>query len=110
MTAEFLMSLDEGMLEYFRAIANGMTSRFGITYAEAVARMNERYQDAEISAYPDLMCHEFPEYWAYGLYYYPDDLGRLPSGDQDDGEGIDTSTLGVRPAPPRDSPTWTLRR
>jgi hypothetical protein len=108
MTEEFVMHLDEGMAEYFRDIANEMVSRFGISRAEAVARINERYRDAEISACPDLMCHEFPEYWAYGLYYYPDDAGRLPSGDEDDDEGIDFSTLRVRPAPAPGSPSWTL--
>ncbi|MFD8816356.1 hypothetical protein ACFV23_33970 [Streptomyces sp. NPDC059627] len=108
MTTEFLMDLDEGMVEYFRDIANEMTSRFGISRAEAVARINERYHDAEISAYPDLMCHEFPEYWSYGLYYYPNESGRLPTGDEDDDEGFDMSALRVRPAPPTDSPYWTL--
>ncbi|MDT6984029.1 hypothetical protein ACFSUJ_29270 [Streptomyces lusitanus] len=106
MTAEFLMHLDDGMLEYFRHIADEMVSRFGISRSEAVARINERYEDADISPYPDLMCHEYPEYWAYGLYYFPDSAGRLPSGGED--EVIDVSALKVRPAPPPGSPAWTL--
>ena len=108
MTAEFLMRLDEGMLGYFRDVAKEMVSRFGISRAEAVARINERYQDAVISSYPDLMCHEFPEYWVYGLYYYPDEEGRLPTGDEDDDESIDVSGLKVRPAPEAGSPVWTI--
>ncbi|MFK0104716.1 hypothetical protein [Streptomyces sp. NPDC091217] len=100
------MNLDEGMVEYFRDIANEMISRFSISRAEAVARINERYHDAEISAYPDLMCHEFPEYWSYGLYYYPNESGRLPTGDEDDDEDFVLSTLRVRPAPPKDSSYW----
>ncbi|MFD4598965.1 hypothetical protein ACFWPQ_13120 [Streptomyces sp. NPDC058464] len=112
MTAEFLMDLDQGMVEYFRDIANEMISRFGISCAEAVARINERYHEAEISAYPDLMCHEFPEYWSYGLYYYPDASGRLPTGDDADDDaddqGFDLSALRVRPAPVEGSPCWTL--
>ncbi|MEU0580276.1 hypothetical protein ABZ465_23895 [Streptomyces griseoincarnatus] len=108
MTAEFLMRLDEGMLEYFRHIADEMVSRFGISRSEAVARINERYKDADISPYPDLMCHEYPEYWAYGLYYFPDSTDRLPSGDEDEDEDIDFSALKVRPAPPPGSPAWTL--
>ncbi|MEW2610191.1 hypothetical protein AB0937_08250 [Streptomyces sp. NPDC047880] len=103
------MRLDEGMLEYFRDMADEMVSRFGISRAEAVARINERYQDSEISSYPDLMCHEPPEYWAYGLYYYPDDSGRLPTGDEDDDESIDFSALKVRPAPEPGSPPWTIK-
>ncbi|MGW3287698.1 hypothetical protein ACWDR3_24020 [Streptomyces sp. NPDC001002] len=108
MTEEFLMRLDEGMLAYFRDIVEEMVARFGISRAEAVARVNERYQHAEISSYPDLMSHEFPEYWAYGLYYYPDEAGRLPTGDEDDDEGLDATALSVRPAPPKDSPFWTV--
>ncbi|MEU1300770.1 hypothetical protein [Streptomyces shenzhenensis] len=108
MSAEFVMDLDEGMTEYFREIANEMVSRFGISRAEAVARINERYHDAEISTYPDLMCHEFPEFWAYGPYYYPDASGRLPTGDEDDDAGFDFSALRVRPAPPKGSRFWTL--
>lgn len=109
MTEEFLMRLDEGMLAYFRDIADEMVSRFGVSRSEAVARINERYEKAEISPYPDLMCHEFPEYWAYGLYYYPDAAGRLPSGDEDEDEDIDFSALKVRPVPAPGSPAWTLR-
>ncbi|MFE7896435.1 hypothetical protein ACFU3E_02620 [Streptomyces sp. NPDC057424] len=107
MTAEFLARLDDGMLEYFRDMASEMVSRFAISRAEAVARINERYQDADISPYPDLMCHELPEHWTYGLYYYPDEAGRLPTGDDD--ESIDFSALKVRPAPEPGSPAWTIR-
>ncbi|MBD0839095.1 hypothetical protein [Streptomyces sp. TRM68416] len=109
MTSEFLMRLDGGMLAYFRDMAEEMVTRFGISRAEAVARINERYRDSEISSYPDLMCHELPEYWAYGLYYCPDDSGRLPTGDEDDDESIDFSALKVRPAPVPGSPAWTIK-
>ncbi|MWA12897.1 hypothetical protein E5671_27640 [Streptomyces sp. BA2] len=62
------MPLDDGMLEYFREIVDEAVTRFGVSRAEAVARVNERYGELEISPYPDLMCHELPEYWVYGLY------------------------------------------
>ncbi|MFH9003767.1 hypothetical protein ACH4E5_11085 [Streptomyces afghaniensis] len=109
MTAEFLIRLDEGMLEYFRDMANEMVSRFGISRAEAVARINDRYQNVDISPYPDLMCHEFPEYWVYGLYYQPDETGRLPTGDEGCDESFDFSVLKVRPAPEPGSPVWTIK-
>ncbi|MBQ0848503.1 hypothetical protein J8N05_09805 [Streptomyces sp. BH-SS-21] len=109
MTAEFHMKLDEGMLGYFREIADEMVGRFGISRAEAVARINERYGGTEMSPYPDLMCHELPEFWAYGPYYYPDDAGRLPTGDASADVGIDVTRLRIRPRPPEDSPAWTLR-
>jgi hypothetical protein len=49
------------------------------------------------------MRHELPEYWAYGLYFNPN-AGRLPDDDLD----TDLSAGEVRPAPPADSPAWTL--
>lgn len=107
MTAEFLMRLDDGMLDYFREIVDETVTRFGISRAEAVARVNERYGDEEFSPYPDLMCHEMPEYWAYPLYLKPRGDGRpLPSGDED--EDVDLSDFETLPAPPKDSPSWTL--
>jgi hypothetical protein len=101
-TEEFLTELDEGMLRFFREIAEEMVSRFDISRAEAVARINAAYEGAEIEPYPDLMCHELPEYWAYGLYFKSEN-GRLPYGGPDE----DLSEWEVRPAPPRGSRFWT---
>ncbi|MFE7984118.1 hypothetical protein ACFUZA_18405 [Streptomyces cellulosae] len=102
-TEEFLTELDEGMLQYFREIADELVGRFGMSRAEAVARINAVYEGADIEPYPDLMCHEEPDYWAYGLYFLPKD-GRSPhSGSVGDLEEWET-----RPAPPRDSHVWTL--
>jgi hypothetical protein len=103
-TEEFLIDLDEGMLDYFREIADEMVSRFGISRPEAVARINATYEGSEIEPYPDLMCHELPEYWVYGLYFEPRD-GQLPYG----APGEDLSHWDVRPAPPEDSHVWTLK-
>ncbi|BCL29954.1 hypothetical protein ACFFS2_33500 [Streptomyces aurantiacus] len=109
MTAEFVLQLDEGMLDYFREMASEMVERFGISRAEAVARINERYGEMEVSAYPDLMCHELPEFWAYGAYYQRDEKGRLPTGDADDDAAIDFTKLSIHPLPSKDSPVWTLK-
>ncbi|MER7686095.1 hypothetical protein [Streptomyces sp. NPDC097610] len=46
-TGEFLMVLDEGMLTYFREMADEMVTRFGIPRAEAVARINRAYAGEE---------------------------------------------------------------
>ncbi|MFF4951366.1 hypothetical protein ACWC2K_19875 [Streptomyces chattanoogensis] len=106
MPKEFLAHLDEEMLDYFRSMAQEMVERFGISRAEAVARINDRYAGKEIVS-GDLMGHEMPEFWAYGLYYRPDEQGRLPSGDEEDDAGFDFSALEVIPAPPKGSPAWT---
>ncbi len=60
MTEEFLMRLDDGMLAYFRDMADEMVTRFGISRAEAVARINACYGDCDIEPYPDLMCTRNP--------------------------------------------------
>ncbi|WP_240436349.1 hypothetical protein [Streptomyces sporangiiformans] len=107
-TAEFLARLDDGMLDYFREMADVLVERFGISRAEAVARINARYADIEIEpSGQELMTHELPEYWAFGVYFLPHaDASRLPYGDEDlDG---DLSKWEVRPAPPREWPVWTL--
>ncbi|MGX5213243.1 hypothetical protein ACWKT3_31885 [Streptomyces violaceus] len=54
------------------------------------------------------MGHELPEYWAYGLYYGQDGRGRSPVGDPVVDGDIDFTALPVRPAPPKDSPFWTV--
>ncbi|MEU6610685.1 hypothetical protein ABZ922_37610 [Streptomyces shenzhenensis] len=56
----------------------------------------------------NLITHELPEFWAYGVYYYPDDNGRLPVGDVLADADIDFARLRVRPAPPEGSRFWTL--
>ena len=103
-TEEFLIELDGGMLDYFRQIAEEMVSRFGISRAEAVARINSTYEGARVEPYPDLMCHEMPEYWAYGLYFEPGE-GQLSYGAPDE----DLSEWGVRPPPSGNSHVWTLK-
>jgi hypothetical protein len=42
-TDEFLTTLDEGMLAYFREMTDEMVTRFGIPRAEAVERINRAY-------------------------------------------------------------------
>ncbi|WP_217245485.1 hypothetical protein [Streptomyces sp. AC602_WCS936] len=95
MTEEFVLDLDEGMLEYFRDMADVLVERCGISRPEAVARINRQYANSRIDPYPDLMCHEHPEFWALPAYYGPDEHHRH-------------SRPPVRPAPAKDSPFWTL--
>ena len=106
-TEEFLIRLDAEWLEYFRAMADVLVTRFGVSRAESVARINERYAAEELKPMgKDLLGHELPEFWAYRLYFEPDSRGVLPSGSpESDG---DLRAWAVRPAPPRDSAAWTL--
>ncbi|MFI9785489.1 hypothetical protein ACIHEI_18620 [Kitasatospora sp. NPDC051984] len=105
--SEFLMKADEEMLEFFSEIADVLQT-FGISRAEAVARVNRAWGHRKFGPYPDLMCHEDPEYWAHGLYYDngKDDGGLVPYWE----ENPDRSTWQIVPPPPDDSPAWTLPR
>jgi hypothetical protein len=88
--------------EYLDDIADAMVSRYGIPLAEAVARINEHWEGLafEEEDDDDLIFHELPEFWA-GLIYYGRDA---PHWDPD----ADLSSWQPRPAPPADSPAWTL--
>ncbi|MEU6768958.1 hypothetical protein ABZ916_41395 [Streptomyces sp. NPDC046853] len=108
MTHEFLAPLSDTMLEYYREMVDVMVELFDMPRAEAVARINERYTPADIETPEhEIMGHEFPEFWAYGLYYKPDAQGRQPTGDKEADAALDFTTLQIWPAPPPDSPAWT---
>ncbi|WP_207957637.1 hypothetical protein [Streptomyces sp. YIM 98790] len=102
---EFLMDLDAGMEEFFRDIARFMTDEFGIPYAEAVARLNAAFERSKFDPYPDIMCHESPAYWGFGLYYR-----RLPDGSEVPWWEPDADRSGweIKDAPPPDAHHWTL--
>ncbi|MFJ7291729.1 hypothetical protein [Streptomyces collinus] len=105
---EFVLPLDGDMLGFFRAMVDVLVERIGVPRAEAVARVNAVYGTREaVTLDLQLMGHELPEYWAYGLYHGPDGRGRRPVGDPVVDADIDFTTLPVRPAPPKDSPFWT---
>ncbi|MEV2253076.1 hypothetical protein AB0I94_21275 [Streptomyces sp. NPDC050147] len=111
MTHEFLVPLSDTMLEYYRKMADVMVELFAMDRAEAVARINERYARADTEASEhEITGHEFPEFWAYGLYYKHDVNLRLPTGDEEADAAIDIPSLERWPAPPEDSPAWTLGR
>lgn len=95
----FTMPAVDEAQEYLRDIAEDMVSLFGISLAEAVARVNYQWDGLSFEEWPDLICHELPEYWAYRLYY-EDVLSWDPAADR--------SQWVVREAPPVGSAYWTL--
>lgn len=98
--SEFLMALDAAMLEVLREISAEMQNRFGISKAEAVARLNEAWGHVTFDPYPDIICHELPEHWAYRMYY----KDNVPYWRDD----ADSSTWQIQELPPADSPSWTI--
>ncbi|RPE29205.1 hypothetical protein [Kitasatospora cineracea] len=102
---EFRLEADEQMQEFFSEVADEI-QKFGASRAEAVARVNRAWEGVEFEPYPDLVCHEEPEYWAH-RFYYGNGPGRMvPYWDPD----ADRSTWTIKPAPPADDPAWTLPR
>jgi hypothetical protein len=102
---EFVIPLDEELLAFYREMVNVLVDRCGVSRAEAVARINATYGTGDGVW---IMLHEMPEYWAYGAYYRADLRGRLPVGDPVADADVDFDTLTVRPAPPKESPFWTV--
>ncbi|WP_285733197.1 hypothetical protein [Kitasatospora phosalacinea] len=96
---------DAGMSGFLLEMTAVLES-FGISRAEAVARMNRSWGRSEFEPYPDLMCHETPEHWAYGMYYDDGSSATVPYWDPD----ADRSAWTVVPPPPDGDPAWTLPR
>ena len=86
--------------EYLHDIMKDMTELFGISYREAVARINYEWRHLSFNEWPDLISHELPEHWAYRLYY-----GEVAYWDS----SADRSKWVAREMPPRDSRYWTIR-
>lgn len=95
----FLMTTNPESEKYLREIAEEMSNLFGITYREAVARVNREWRDLSFERSLDLITHELPEHWAYRLYY-----GEVAYWDP----SADRSKWVAREAPPHDSPYWTV--
>ncbi|WP_317452680.1 hypothetical protein [Streptomyces sp. CBMA29] len=96
---EFIMPTSPEARESLRDITDELVGLFGLSRAEAVARVNQAWGGQDLATGPDLLGHEDPEHWAYGLYYE----GDVPYWEPE----ADRTRWRVRPAPPRDSPVWT---
>jgi hypothetical protein len=77
------------------AIADEMVSLFGITRAEAVARINEQWHHQDLSSDDDVILHEDEYYWALFIYFG----GNVP----DWSRTADRSEWSSRPVPAQQS-------
>ncbi|MFC8722380.1 hypothetical protein [Kitasatospora sp. NPDC057198] len=100
-----VMTADAGMTVFLLEMTAILES-FGISRAEAVARMNYSWGKHRFAPYPDLMCHDAPEHWAHGMYYDDGSAATVAYWEPD----ADRSTWAVVPAPPDGDPAWTLPR
>ncbi|MFJ3699637.1 hypothetical protein ACIPW9_36885 [Streptomyces sp. NPDC090052] len=97
---EFLADASTEVVELLRETAEEMVAMFGISKAEAVARINAQWEEQDFLERSDIVLHEDDYYWALFIYFD----GNVPDWRAD----ADRSSWSVRPAPPRDSVCWTL--
>ncbi|MDT0458151.1 hypothetical protein RM550_20830 [Streptomyces sp. DSM 41527] len=98
--SKYLMPVSRDVEDYLDEIAEEMAGLFGISTAEAVARINYEWRDQSFEEEDDLIFHELPEHWAYVLYY----RGTVPYWDPE----ADRQEWNIRAAPSADDSAWTL--
>ncbi|MGW1738872.1 hypothetical protein ACWCPQ_08670 [Nocardia sp. NPDC001965] len=97
---EFLTPATPEVLELFADTATEMVLLFGISRAEAVARINAKWEGRQFLRPNELILHQDGRYWAQFIYCG----GHVP----DWSATADRSAWIPVPRPPLDSPNWTL--
>ncbi|MEU8116697.1 hypothetical protein [Micromonospora sp. NPDC048947] len=69
MTYRFLSTLSTDVHEHLEETVVEMVHLFGISEAEAVARINAAWSGSDFLESSKLVLHEDPHYWAIFLYY-----------------------------------------
>jgi hypothetical protein len=97
MSQLFVMPASPDAEEFLLEIAEEMQARFGISFGEAVARINAQWSGQTFLDPDPLIMHEMPEFWAMVIYYV-DVLSWEPDADR--------SNWMVRPKPAMESGLW----
>ncbi|WP_405587861.1 hypothetical protein [Streptomyces sp. NBC_01190] len=97
---EFIAQISTEVVELLRDTVDEMTAMFGISKAEAVARINAQWEGQEFLERSDIILHEDSYYWSLFIYYD----GDVPNWNP----GADRSSWSVKSAPPRGSEFWTI--
>ncbi|MEV0269539.1 hypothetical protein AB0H43_12220 [Hamadaea sp. NPDC050747] len=95
----FHMPVSPDVRELLDAIADEMVGQFGITRAEAVARINQQWHRHDLSGENEIILHEDEHYWALAIYF-----GEVP----DWSPTADRSKWTPKSVPPRDSGHWPV--
>jgi hypothetical protein len=66
--SEFMMPTSPEALESLHDITDVLVRHYGMSRAEAVARVNQAWGNLDLASGPDLLGHEDPQHWARGLY------------------------------------------
>ena len=96
----YLMPTSTDVDELLSDIRDEMATVLGVSDAEAVARINQQWQGQDLSGDDEIVLHEDGYFWALSIYFG----GNVPDWSPD----ADRSNWMPKPAPPRDSPCWTL--
>ncbi len=67
---KFSFTIDKEVEEFCCEIVEIMVHNFGISYDEAIERINRNWNDRDIDKIDDLG-HHWPQYWACIIYYEP---------------------------------------
>lgn len=98
--SEFLMVTAESTASLLADIVAELVAQFGISRAEAVARVNQQWKGQDLSAEDDIILHEDAAHWATFIYF-----GGVV---RDWRPGADRSSWPVREPPPPGSDCWTV--
>ncbi|WP_036375305.1 hypothetical protein [Micromonospora sp. ATCC 39149] len=98
--SEFQMPASPDVAELLNAIACEMVDQFGITRAEAVARINEQWHRQDLSSNDEIILHEDEYFWALFIYFG----GEVPNWSRD----ANRSEWIPKPVPTRDSGYWPM--
>ena len=98
--SEFIANVSDEVGELLRDTVDEMTAMFGISKAEAVARINAQWEGQEFLERSDIVLHEDSYYWSLFIYYGGDVPDWSPEADR--------SSWIVKSVPPRDSEFWTI--
>lgn len=82
-------------------ITQEMVRLFGISRAEAVARINKHWENQDLSWVDDIVLHEDDYYWALSIYF--------EDGMTDWRRDADRSLWPVRERPQVNSRYWTIQ-
>lgn len=96
----YLMPVSRDVQLLLGDVADELVANFGISWAEAIARINAHWRGQDLSSEIDIVLHEDACYWAVVIYFGKDVPDWSPAADR--------STWTARPRPSYSSGCWTV--
>ncbi|MGF6882464.1 hypothetical protein ABIA39_001406 [Nocardia sp. GAS34] len=95
----YIMPTSSDVVRLLNDIRDEMVALFGISEAEAVARINRKWRGHDLSSETEIILHEDGYFWALVIYFG----GTVPDWHRD----ADRSSWAPTAPPSPDSPCWT---